>query len=218
MFPEILNDICRLSHLAIIGEIKRSKGLGITELAQILDMSYMGVKAHCIKLEKQGYISGWREPRGANMGRPRKLFMLTEKCDPLFPDGGDELLLELLEGVKTSFGEAAPEKLLYHYFEKKQDQWVKVITSAKSVVEKATLFADFRIESGHFCNYEHVEAEGFIIEEYHHPLHKIFDRYPSLIVLELRMMEQVLGAKVERNVKKGDQGNVFCTVYKISTL
>ena len=215
MFPEILNDICRLSHLTILGEIKRAGGLGITEIAQIMDMSYMGVKAHCVKLEKQGYIEGMREPRGSNMGRPRKVFSLTEKCDPLFPTGGDELVLDLLDSVKTSFGESAPEKLLFHYFEKKRDSWAAAVKPGKNLLEKATKFAAERRKSGHFCQCHYSKEEGFIMEDYHHPLHTILENYPSLIAIENKHIEKVLGTKLTREEKKGMHGSVICTVYRI---
>jgi predicted ArsR family transcriptional regulator len=216
MFPEALRDISRPSCLGIIGELKRSGGLAIPELAKLLDMSYMGVKQHCVRLEEQGYLKVWRVPR-VKVGRPQKLYKLTHKCDSLFPCGGAELVLQLLEGVKVTFGETAPEKLLYHYFEKERDEWIKSVRPGKSLVEKATRFADARMKSGHFCHCHYSANSGFIIEEYHHPLHRVFKLYPGLLVMEIRMIEQVLGTRVVRSESKGSQG-VKCTVYQISTL
>lgn len=211
-----MRDVCKPSYLGIIGELKRSGGLAIPELAKILEMSYMGVKQHCVKLEKMGYLKTWRVPR-VQVGRPQKLYKLTKKCDPLFPSGGAELVLGLLEGVKTTFGETAPEKLLYHYFEQQRDIWTKAVRAGKSLVEKATRFADARMHSGHFCHCHYSRDEGFVIEEYHHPLQGIFKLYPGLIVMEVRLMEQALGTRIDRQVRKGSQG-VKCTVYRISTL
>jgi len=216
MFSQTLQDISRPSYLGIIGELKRSGGLAIPELAKLMDMSYMGVKQHCVKLEKLGYLKVWRVPR-IEVGRPQKLYKLTAKCNPLFPSGGAELILALLQGVKATFGETAPEKLLYHYFEAERDDWIKAVRPGKSLVEKATRFVEARIKSGHFCHCHYSAEEGFIIEEYHHPLHQIFELYPGLLVMEMRMIEQALGTRVERAVSKGSQG-VKCTVYQISTL
>lgn len=214
MFSAVLNDICRLSHLSIIGELKRSGGLSIPELAERLEMSYMGVKQHCVNLTKKDYLKEWREPRELRSGRPRKLYILTEKCDSLFPDGGDDLVLSLLDSAKNSFGAAAPEKLLYHYFEQKKEEWFKAVEREGTLVEKAEKFAEARGDAGHFC-YCHCSHEtGCVIEEYHHPLHKVLAEYPGLALLESRMIEQVLGAKVQRSVKHGPTG-VKCTVYEI---
>jgi len=216
MFSEALHDISRPSCLAIIAELKRSGGLAIPELAKLLDMSYMGIKQHCIRLEEQGYLKAWRVPR-VEVGRPQKLYKLTKKCDELFPDGGLQLVLDLLEGVKSTFGETAPEKLLYHYFEKERDQWMKAVRLGKSLVEKATRFVDARMKAGHFCHCHYTAETGFIIEEYHHPLSEVFKQYPGLKVMETRMIEQALGTKVDRKEDKGSQG-VKCTIYHISTL
>lgn len=84
-------------------------------------------------------------------------------------------------------------------------------------MEKATRFADARTKSGHFCHCRYSPEDGFVIEEYHHPLHVIFQKYPGLIQVEVRMIEQALGTRVEREEKKGNQG-VKCTVYRINTL
>lgn len=216
MFSQALRDISRPSCLAIIGELKRSGGMAIPELAKLLDMSYMGVKQHCLRLEQQGYLKVWRVPR-VQVGRPQKLYKLTKKCDPLFPNGDADMVLDLLDSVKATFGETAPEKLLYHYFEKERDQWVKAVRAGKSLVEKATRFADVRMQSGHFCHCHYSADTGFIIEEYHHPLQQVFKLYPGLKLIETRMIEQVIGAKVDRSERKGSQG-VKCTVYQISTL
>ena len=216
MFSQALRDISRPSCLAIVGELKRSGGMAIPELAKLLDMSYMGVKQHCLRLEQQGYLKVWRVPR-VQVGRPQKLYKLTKKCDPLFPNGDARMVLDLLDSVKATFGETAPEKLLYHYFEKERDQWVKAVRAGKSLVEKATRFADVRMQSGHFCHCHYSADTGFIIEEYHHPLQQVFKLYPGLKLIETRMIEQVIGAKVDRSERKGSQG-VKCTVYQISTL
>ena len=216
MFSEALHDISRPSCLAIIAELKRSGGLAIPELAKLLDMSYMGIKQHCIRLEEQGYLKAWRVPR-VEVGRPQKLYKLTKKCDELFPDGGVQLVLDLLDGVKATFGETAPEKLLYHYFEKERDQWITAVRPGKSLVEKATRFVDARMKAGHFCHCHYSAETGFIIEEYHHPLDQVFIQYPGLKVMETRMIEQALSTKVDRKEDKGSQG-VKCTIYHISTL
>ena len=211
-----MRDVGKPSCLGIIGELKRSGGLAIPELAKLLDMSYMGVKQHCVNLEKLGYLKTWRVPR-IEVGRPQKLYKLTRKCDPLFPEGDPDLVLDLLDGVKMTFGEVAPEKLLYHHFERRRDAWMKAVRAGKSLVEKSTRFADARMKGGHFCHCRYSPEEGFVIEEYHHPLHRVFAKYPAMVTVELRMIEQVLGTRVERAERKGSQG-VKCTVYRVSTL
>ncbi|MGB1259557.1 MAG: helix-turn-helix transcriptional regulator [Akkermansiaceae bacterium] len=211
-----MQDVSKPSYLAIIGELKRSGGLSVPDLARLLNMSYMGVKQHCVKLEELGYLKTWRVPR-VQVGRPQKLYKLTSKCTPLFPTGGVELVESLLLAVKSTFGETAPEKLLYHYFETQTKSWFHAVRPGKSLVEKATRFADARMRDGHFCHCRYSAEGGFVIEEYHHPLHHILKTYPGLVGVETRFIEQVLGAKIDRSESKGSQG-VKCTIYRVATL
>lgn len=216
MFSEVLEDIARPSYLGIIGELKRSGGLSVSDLARKLEMSYMGVKQHCITLEAKGYLETWRVPR-KKVGRPQKLYKLTPKCHPLFPSGGIEVIVDLLENVSRTFGETAPEKLLYHYFENQRDAWIKEVQRSKSLAEKTCRLVEARLTQGHVASCEHSKKEGLIIEEYHHPLAKIFELYPRLKSIEISMMEQTLGAQITYSEKEGDQSTKRDT-YKINTL
>jgi len=79
----------RASWAAIIEAVKISDGMPVSDLARELGKSYMGVKQHCLKLTEMGYLEEWRVPREKKeVGRPEKLYRLTKKCDPLFPDAG----------------------------------------------------------------------------------------------------------------------------------
>jgi len=47
-----------------------------------------------------------------NMGRPAKLWQLTQAANRLFPDGYAELTLSFIQSVVEAFGEAGLERLL----------------------------------------------------------------------------------------------------------
>ncbi|MDB4295895.1 winged helix-turn-helix transcriptional regulator, partial [Akkermansiaceae bacterium] len=88
----------RASYANILASLKRSDGMPISDLSRELGKSYMGIKQHCLKLTEMGYLEEWRVPREKKeVGRPEKLYRLTKKCDPLFPQAGSELSLSVLE-------------------------------------------------------------------------------------------------------------------------
>lgn len=216
MFPTALTDLSKPQVLSIIGAVKTSNGITIANLARELEMSYMGIKQHCQKLEKLGYLKTWRVPR-KGVGRPEKLYMLTAKCDELFPQSGLELVFNVLAGVKKFFGEHSAEKIFFHHFEQKRAEWAPQVGKGKSLVEKATRLADLRDKDGCFSRCKYDVEFGFRIEEYHHPMKELFDLYPSLIKQELRMMEQLLGNKVNRKQVKLEKGGTM-VIYQIGTL
>ena len=60
--------------------------------------------------------------------------------------------------------------------------------------------------------------KGFRIEEYHHPLQQVYERYPRAILMEVRMLEQLLGTKVHRREIPGSKGIPSRVDYEVSTL
>jgi len=178
----------------------------------------MGIKQHCLKLTEMGYLEEWRVPRAKKeVGRPEKLYRLTRKCDPLFPQAGSDLSISVLEGVRAVYGESAPEKLLFHHFQNLLERWQPKVRAGKSMVEKATRLADLRDQEGWFsrCHYE--PETGFRIEEFHTPLAAIYEVYPTAVRMELQMMEKVLGTRIVRTEAATGKGRKR-VVYEIATL
>ena len=173
MFPAALTDLSKTHVLGIIGALKTSNGLSIPELASELDLSYMGVKKHCVKLVDLGYLKTWRLPK-TGVGRPQMVYLLTKKCDELFPQAGADTVVQLLNGVKQFFGESSPEKLFFHHFESLRLKWTKQVSKGNSLVEKATRLADLRDKDGCFSRCKYDNKLGFRIEEYHHPMQELF--------------------------------------------
>ena len=109
MFINLLKDIARPHVMEIILLLKRNSGMAVNELSAALRMSYMGVKQHCTELEKKGFLDTWRRP--GEVGRPEKLYRLTEKAAAFYPESGNELTLEILHSIQQIYGPSAPDKL-----------------------------------------------------------------------------------------------------------
>ena len=216
MFSEALRDLTKPKVLPIIEAIKRSKGITVADLAREIGMSYMGVKQHCQKLEAAGFLTVWRVPRNS-VGRPEQLYLLTPKCDELFPHPSTEMVLDVMDGVKKFFGGSAPEKIFFHHFERQRAEWAPLINRGKSQVEKATRLADLRDKAGCFSRCKYDNDLGFRIEEFHHPLKELFAQYPGLVKQELRMMEKLLGCKVVRREVPLEKGGMM-VIYNVGTL
>lgn len=216
MFSQALRDIARPTYAEILEALKRSDGMAVSELAKELKMSYMGVKQHCVNLEKKGYLKTWRVPR-TQVGRPEKLYRLTEACEELFPQAGPTLTLNLLKGVKKLYGESAPEKMLFHHFEDQRQRWSAKMKGVNSLAEKATKLAELRDAEGCFSKCSYDSQTGLRIEEFHHPMAKIYEQYPSALRMEVQMMEQLLGSRMSRKVVEGAKGREL-VVYEVASL
>lgn len=196
---QILRKISRPHWFEIIELIKCSHGLSVNELAEKMGMSYMGVKKHCLAMHKLKYLETWRRP--VEVGRPEKIYRLTEKLDSLFPQIGNELSLMILESAVQLEANVA-EKLLFTFFREQTEKFAKVVTG-DSVQERAEKLATARHKMGYYSACVASEDGGLCIEEFHNPLQPLFDRYPALARMETQMFEKLLGgALVDRNVEK----------------
>src|SRR5467141_4634558 len=114
---QLLAEIGRTQRLEILNTLKRTKGLSVNELVCRMKMSYMGIKQHCLTLERDGYLDTWRRPQ--KMGRPEMVYRLTRRTHDLFPCDSNDFTLELLKSIRDIYGANGPEKLLYNVFEKR---------------------------------------------------------------------------------------------------
>ncbi len=156
----------------------------------------MGVKKHCLSMQKLGYLDTWRRPK--DVGRPEKLYRITEKLAPLFPSIGDDVSLAIIEAA-TQLDPNAAEKLLFSFF-RAQTERLSAVVTGDSVQERAERLADSRDKSGYFSRCVYSEEEGLRVDEFHNPLETLFNRYPTLERMEIKMFETLLGARVDRTV------------------
>jgi len=206
MFLPGYKDLVKSQWVATLEELKLAGELPVSDLSRRLGMSYMAVKQYCEALKKLGYLERTRAPRSA-VGRPEIFYQLTPKADLLFPQAGVGFSLDLLENLRGLFGESAPERLLFQYFQQRQERWQPRLAKAKSLLEKATLLAGLREQDGCFCRCKYDAEKGVRIEEYHQPLQPLFAKYPRVLAMELRLLETLLGTRVtRRDIHAGRHG------------
>ena len=89
MNQRLLAEIGRTQRLEILNSLKRSKGMSVNELVAKMKMSYMGIKQHCLTLQRDGYLDTWRRPQ--KMGRPEMVYRLTRRTHDLFATDSNKL-------------------------------------------------------------------------------------------------------------------------------
>jgi predicted ArsR family transcriptional regulator len=196
MFLKTVRDIAKPQVVAILDLIKRSTGMSVSEVSRSLNMSYMGVKQYCIELEKKGYLDTWRRPK--SIGRPEKTYRLTAKAQTLFPQMSNELTLEILQCIQKIYGATAAEKLLFNYFARKADGYIRRM-KGRSVAERMSWLAHLRDQEGYCSQVECDSRAGLRITEYHSPFDEIAERFPSVRRMEEAMFAKVLQTGVTRS-------------------
>ncbi|MDQ6654948.1 MAG: transcriptional regulator [Verrucomicrobiota bacterium] len=200
MNQQLLSEIGRTQRLEILNTLKRTRGLSVNELVSRMKMSYMGIKQHCLTLERDGYLDTWRRPQ--KMGRPEMVYRLTRRTHDLFPCDSNDLTLELLTSVSQIYGPNAPEKLLFNVFERKTAK-LKEVVKGETVAERAAWLAKEREKEGFMSQFINDDKEGGPqILECHSPILNLLDEYKIIGRLEQDMVEGVLGTPVRREEKR----------------
>jgi predicted ArsR family transcriptional regulator len=210
MNQRLLAEIGRTQRLEILNSLKRTRGMSVNELVEKMRMSYMGIKQHCLTLQRDGYLDTWRRPQ--KMGRPEMVYRLTRRSHDLFPADSNQFTLELLKSIREIYGPNAPEKLLYNVFEKKTAA-LKAKAKGETVAERAKWLAKVRDGEGYMAQFLSAEKEGGAqILEYHSPIMNLLERYPILGRLEQDMFEAVLRTGVRREETR-NSGLYECAFY-----
>ena len=175
-------------------ELKRSSGLAVGGIAARLGMSYMGVKAQCLALEKSGHITSRNQHRDS--GRPQLIYRLTARGQGLYRKDDNSLAVSLLHEARNLFGASAAEKLLFLHFQKRTAEYLKTIPPAAGPEERLAALVARRDAEGHMAR----EENGSLVES-HVPLAGLIEAFPTAAGMEEAMISKVLGVPVTRLVE-----------------
>jgi predicted ArsR family transcriptional regulator len=209
MNQRLLAEIGRTQRLEIINSLKRTKGMSVNELVQKMGMSYMGIKQHCLTLQRDGYLDTWRRPQ--RMGRPEMVYRLTRRSHDLFASDSNYFTLEMLKAAREIYGANAPEKLLYKIYESRTAE-LKAKMKGETVADRAKWLAKQRDSEGYMSEFRAAEKDGPQILECHTPLMNLLEKYPIIGRLEQDMFEAVLGTSVRREETR-NSGQFECAFY-----
>ena len=209
MNQRLIAEIGRTQRLEILNSLKRTRGMSVNELVGKMKMSYMGIKQHCLTLQRDGYLDTWRRPQ--KMGRPEMVYRLTRRTHDLFPTDSNQFTLELLKSMQEIYGPNAPEKLLYNVFEKKTVA-LRAKVKGETVAERAKWLARVRDAEGCMAQFTASGEGGPHIHECHSPIMNLLEQYPIIARLEQDMFEALLGTRVRREMLR-NSGLYECAFY-----
>ncbi|PYJ42995.1 MAG: transcriptional regulator [Verrucomicrobia bacterium] len=209
MNQRLLAEIGRTQRLEILNSLKRSRGMSVNQLVEKMKMSYMGIKQHCLTLQRDGYLDTWRRPQ--RMGRPEMVYRLTRRAHDLFQADSNRFTIDLLQSIQEIYGPNAPEKLLYSLYERKCASLKDKVKGA-TVAERAKALARIRDSESYMSQFTTEDEGGPQIIECHSPLMNVLDKYPIIGRLEQEMFEQLLGTKVRREETR-NSGLYECAFY-----
>ena len=167
-------------------------------LAGALGISRQAALQHLERLVADGLVDHADERRG--VGRPRRIWSLTEASQARFPDTHAQLTLEMLDAVRAEFGEAGVERMILRRERQTAQAYAAAVGASGDLEARVARLAEIRTAEGYMADWSPDPGGGFLLVENHCPICAAAAACQGFCRAELMVFREVLGAdlRVER--------------------
>ena len=180
----------------------------INELAEAVGINPISVRHHVTKLEAEGFVTSEEERHG--VGRPRRIYFLTEEGMEQFPTRYLRLTIRLLEQLK----ETLPGPMVDTLFAQVANDLVEDYTSdldldGVPMEERLDIVQDLLKGEGFTMEWD-LQEDGYHIREVNCPYYHVGQNHPEVCAVDQTLISNMLDVPVEK-VKCILDGDSFCT-------
>ncbi|MCC2972580.1 metalloregulator ArsR/SmtB family transcription factor [Massilia sp. IC2-476] len=167
-------------------------------LGEVLHLTSMAVRRQLEAAEEKGLVTHVDKP--GKVGRPVRLWQLTELGHARYPDRHAALTLDLLQQVRTLFGESAIDRLIDARETASEASYRAAIDPAATLPQRAATLAVLRDAEGYMAEATVGEDGSVMLVENHCPICAAARSCQNFCRSELDVFQRVLGpdVKVER--------------------
>ncbi len=178
----------------------------INELAEAVDINPISVRHHISRLEAEGLVTSAEERHG--VGRPRRLYFLTEKGRERFPTRYIRLTLRLLEQLKENMPQAMVAKLFSQMAKDLADEYAYKVDGL-SMEERLQLVQQLLTAEGFQIEWEQ-QGDQYLLREINCPYYHIGQNHPEVCVIDQTLIATLLGMPTTK-VQCMLNGDAHCT-------
>lgn len=178
----------------------------INELAEAVEINPISVRHHIARLEAEGLVNSEEERHG--VGRPRRMYFLTEKGREQFPTRYIRLTLRLLEQLKESLPTPVVERLFTQVA-------VEMASAYRSEVEGLSMAQRLELVQRLLTNEGfNVEIEkkddAYVIREANCPYYHVGQNHPEVCSVDQTLISTLLEVPAHK-VQCMLHGDSYCT-------
>lgn len=195
----------------IIRLLKMEGPSAATELASRLQISDTAVRQHLYRLRDQDLVQNVEEKR--SMGRPVKLWSLTEEANQRFPDSHAKLACDLLDSIESVHGNDGLNQIVCRCTQDQITQYKSKIRLSDSLKLRLNSLVEIRNQEGYMAEVEKGDDGSYIFVENHCPICSVVQIRNEFCDAELSVFQAILGKDVtverEEYVFDGDRRCTF---------
>ena len=178
----------------ILQLLKTRGPLPAKKLAEHLAMTAEAVRQHLAKLRASGLVKHRDEAQG--VGRPKRLWRLSERGHRRFPDGHSQLMLDLVTAVRGEFGDAGLERLIAAREQRMLENYGERLRGLGDLRARVRALAAVREEEGYMAECRADGENGFLLIENHCPICAAATACQGFCRSELEVFRRALGPDV----------------------
>jgi predicted ArsR family transcriptional regulator len=191
----------------IINILRTVGPLTVGALGERLGITHVAVRRHLTSLERDGLVTSVQER--LPMGRPTRVYSLTDAADELFPKKYGSLTLELLDFLSQT-NASAIEAFFAHRGESLIAKYGPEVSQGRTLEERVTRLAEVQLANGYLADWSTTEDGMFVLKEFNCPVHQVSRKYPHACHHELAFFKTVLGTEQVERVECIAQGGNCC--------
>jgi predicted ArsR family transcriptional regulator len=176
----------------VIDALKHDGQATAEQLATTLGMTVAGARQHLAALVEEGLVEGDEVPRGAGeRGRPRLVYHLTRRAEPLFPKAYDELANDLLAHAEAEDGTLI-DRIFVRRRDARVDHAAARLAPERSLRGKVAELTRILDEDGYLAEWEALGDGTFRIIEHNCAILAVAQRHPQACRSEIEFLQTVL--------------------------
>jgi predicted ArsR family transcriptional regulator len=208
---QVAGDQLQPTRRKIILALRQHGGLTAAGLAEMLNITSMGVRRHLAMLERDRLVRYELIQRGK--GRPSYVYRLSDEAEDLFPKNYAALAKELL-GYLAAEGDQRVIQLFDRRAQRRIRQAQARLDQRSSpagdedLAERVAVLAEILCEEGYLAEWEQLDAETFWLREHNCAVHDVAREFRAACGSELTFLQAVLAdADVTRqqHILSGDR-------------
>lgn len=164
-------------------------------LAAPLRITPEAVRQQLARLEDQGLVT--YEDVRESVGRPKRVWRLTDRGHARFPDSHAELTLALLESVQAEFGADGLNRLISRREQQTLQAYRDAMASLDTLHERVQRLAEIRSLEGYMAEWQEDGAGNLLLIENHCPICAAATACQGLCRSELELFRAALGPEVD---------------------
>jgi predicted ArsR family transcriptional regulator len=165
------------------------------QLASRIRVTPVAVRQHLDGLSKEGLVAF--DDERSRVGRPRRIWRLAPRAQAVFPDAHSDLALELIDAVKSAYGDEGLDRLVATRTRAQLKRYRESLPPRDAPIEKrVAALAKLRRAEGFMAEWSKERDGTLLLVENHCPICAAAAACPSLCRDELSVFKTAIGKGV----------------------